>query len=42
MEIPADCLVLEASELTSDESAMTGETNPIKKNILSVCVEKRD
>ena len=26
MEIPADGLVLEASELTTDESAMTGET----------------
>ena len=26
MEIPADGVVLEASELTTDESAMTGET----------------
>lgn len=26
MEIPADGLVLEASELSTDESAMTGET----------------
>lgn len=26
MEIPADGVVLEASELSSDESAMTGET----------------
>jgi P-type E1-E2 ATPase len=34
MEIPADGLVLESSELTTDESAMTGETgNLIKKSI---------
>lgn len=26
MEIPADGIVLNASELTTDESAMTGET----------------
>ena len=26
MEIPADGILLEASELTTDESAMTGET----------------
>lgn len=42
MEIPADSYVLEASELTSDESAMTGETDPIKKNVLNYCIEKRD
>jgi len=29
MEIPADGIVLEASELTADESAMTGETGKI-------------
>jgi P-type E1-E2 ATPase len=38
MEIPADGLVLESSELTTDESAMTGETDPIKKNLLSYCI----
>jgi len=42
MEIPADGLVLEASDLTADESAMTGETDPIKKNVLSACIEKRN
>lgn len=42
MEIPADGVVLEAAELTSDESAMTGETDPIKKNTLYNCVEIRD
>jgi magnesium-transporting ATPase (P-type) len=29
MEIPADGFVLESSELMSDESAMTGESNAI-------------
>ena len=42
MEIPADGFVLEAAELTTDESAMTGETDPIKKNVLSKCQAKRD
>ena len=42
MEIPADGFVLEASDLTSDESAMTGETDPIKKNVLSECINKRN
>lgn len=42
MEIPADSVVLEAAELSADESAMTGETDPIKKNLLSVCIEKRN
>ena len=31
MEIPADGVVLEASELTTDESAMTGETGFLKR-----------
>lgn len=41
-KIPADCYVIEAAELTSDESAMTGETDPIKKKLLVDCVSKRD
>jgi len=39
MEIPGDSLVIEASELTADESAMTGETDPVKKNIISYCID---
>lgn len=42
MEIPADCIVLEAAEMTADESAMTGETDPVKKNLLSHCIERRN
>lgn len=33
---------MEAAELTTDESAMTGETDPIKKDILVHCIEKRN
>ena len=42
MEIPADGIVIEANELACDESAMTGETNSIKKNTIQNCVEKRN
>ena len=40
--MPADCVVLEASELTSDESAMTGETDPIKKDNIENCILRRN
>ena len=42
MEIPADGMIFEASDLTTDESAMTGETDPIKKNLLAYCIAKRN
>lgn len=38
MEIPADGYLVEANEITTDESAMTGETLPIKKDVLDKCV----
>lgn len=31
--LPIDGVVIEASDLTADESSITGETNPIKKNV---------
>ena len=31
MQLPADGFVISATELTTDESAMTGEPDPIKK-----------
>ena len=34
MEVPADGYLIEANEVVTDESAMTGETKPIKKNTL--------
>lgn len=42
MEIPADGILLEAVEITTDESAMTGETNPMKKNVLSECLKVKN
>eukprot|EP01017_Pseudomicrothorax_dubius_P024496 TRINITY_DN2602_c0_g4_i1.p1 TRINITY_DN2602_c0_g4~~TRINITY_DN2602_c0_g4_i1.p1 ORF type:complete len:1110 (-),score=290.43 TRINITY_DN2602_c0_g4_i1:194-3523(-) len=42
MDIPADGYILEAHEITTDESAMTGETDPIKKATFHACVEKRN
>jgi Ca2+ transporting ATPase len=42
MEIPADGYVLEGHEVTCDESAMTGETDPMKKAVMKECLEKRE
>ena len=42
MEVPADGFLIESNEIRADESAMTGETKPIKKNILQKCIEKKD
>jgi len=33
MEVPADGVLVQAAEILADESAMTGETLPIKKDI---------
>lgn len=35
MQIPADGILLRGSEVTCDESAMTGETDPLKKNTVA-------
>jgi P-type E1-E2 ATPase len=42
MEIPADGVVIQASELVLDESSMTGETDPVKKGEFLKCMEERD
>ena len=42
MEVPADGLIVSGSDLTLDESAMTGETDPVKKNELPKCIEEKD
>lgn len=39
MEVPADILILESHEITADESAMTGESEMIKKNNFSKIME---
>jgi len=41
MEVPADGILLEANEITTDESAMTGETDPVPKNILEACLRRK-
>lgn len=40
MEIPADGILLESNDITTDESAMTGEIDPIHKNVLATCAIK--
>jgi len=42
MGIPCDGYVIQASELSTDESAMTGETDPIRKNTILHCIEIRN
>ena len=42
MEIPADGILIQANEITTDESAMTGEIDTIHKNILEACIKKKD
>jgi magnesium-transporting ATPase (P-type) len=42
MEIPADGILLESVEITTDESAMTGETDPMKKSILADCLKVKN
>jgi len=42
MEIPADGFLIQASDLAADESAMTGETLPIRKDIYENCLKEKD
>lgn len=37
MANPVDGIVIQATQLSTDESAMTGESDEIKKEILSTC-----
>ena len=41
MEIPADGVVIEAYSLQIDEASMTGETKPMKKEVLEKCLNKK-
>ena len=40
MKIPVDGICLEANELKCDESAMTGESDHLKKRTVEVCLKK--
>lgn len=42
MNLPADGLVLSASDLKCDESSMTGENEPMKKSSFADCIKKRN
>lgn len=42
MEIPADGILIESNDITTDESAMTGEIDPVHKNVLKNCVKKKE
>jgi len=42
MDIPVDMLVLEAHDITTNESALTGEPDAIKKKAYKDCIQKRD
>lgn len=41
MNIPVDGMVFQATQLQMDESAMTGESVEIKKEILATCKGKQ-
>jgi magnesium-transporting ATPase (P-type) len=40
MEVPTDGYLFNANEITMDESAMTGESDAIKKNTIEKCMRK--
>jgi len=42
MQLPCDGILIKNSEIITDESAMTGETDPLKKDTIDQCIEKRD
>ncbi|CAK89868.1 unnamed protein product (macronuclear) [Paramecium tetraurelia] len=42
LQIPADGFVIQAEALKVDESAITGETQPIKKDTYENCKQKKD
>ncbi len=35
MKIPADCILLESSDVTADESSMTGEPEQVEKSAVT-------
>ena len=41
MDMPADGILIESNEISTDESAMTGETDPINKNVFKHCLRKK-
>lgn len=42
MEIPGDAVLIEATDITTNEAAMTGETDPMRKEVLSECLNEKN
>lgn len=42
MEISADVIMVRGNSIKIDESPMTGETKPVKKDTLLNCIAQRD
>ncbi len=42
MNIPCDGFIVKAQDIKTDESAMTGETDVIKKNTQEKCIKARN
>jgi len=42
MDLNADMFVLEAYDIVIDESALTGESRPIKKKTYKQCIDKKN
>ena len=40
MAIPVDGIILQATQLTADEAAMTGESDEMKKETLATCLNR--
>ena len=40
MAVPVDGIVIQATQLSVDEAAMTGESDEMKKEILKVCLNR--
>lgn len=40
-EIPGDGIIVQGYSVTADESSMTGETKPMRKEPIEICVDKK-
>jgi len=41
IEIPGDGIIVEANSIQIDESSLTGETEPMKKDQIDQCLRKK-
>lgn len=40
MSIPVDCLLIDGTGVSADESAMTGESDELKKETIGMCEQR--